>query len=127
MELSLTESLLIAILLVLVGIFFVALSIAGFWGWLGKLIFPPATQWDDRGFGEHLADRLKSLFSDAVDLVLAIVGLVGGGWSVYLLAGKFFGVSAPTESGTVMVLGFFGSVAGLFLVIILREKLSPRD
>ena len=122
MELSLTESLLVAILLVLVGIFFVALSIAGFWGWLGKLIFPPATQWDDRGFGEHLADWLKSLFSGAVGFVFAIVAFTVGGWSGYFLAVKVFGVS--TESVAFWVLGFFGSVAGVSLAIILLEKFS---
>ena len=122
MELSLTEGLLIAIFMALVGIFIVLLSIAGFWGWLGKLIFPPATQWDDRGFGEHLADWLKSLFSDAVDLVFAIVAFLVGGWSGYLLAVKVFGLS--TESSAFWILGFVGSVAGVFLVSILRDSAS---
>ena len=124
MELSQTEGLLIAIFMALVGIFIVLLSIAGFWGWLGKLIFPPATQWDDRGFGEHLADWLKSQFSfsDAVDSVFAIVALLVGWWSGYLLAVKVFGLSG--EIGASYILGFAGSVAGLFLAMILREKLD---
>ena len=129
MELSLTESLLVAILMALVGIFFVLLSIAGFGGWLRKIIFPPMTDLDDRGLGECVADWFREVVSGALTLAFGVIGLVTGAGFGWMLVGMIFDYdlifSSRLYAVPAILFGFLSSFAGILLAIDLRERILP--